>query len=183
VHRVALRDHDVVVRRDLPATSPLRTVIDLGSRPPLVDAVVAVDMALQQRLVDLAQLRAHVDACPRSWGIAHLRHVVDLAEPASESAMETRLRILLVLAGLPRPLAQVPLYDEGGRFLGRPDLFYPKQRLGLEYDGATHRTSLVEDNRRQNRLHDAGYHLLRFTAADIMRTPDAVLALVARQLR
>jgi hypothetical protein len=74
------------------------------------------------------------------------------------------------------------LHDERGRFLGRTDLYYPAQRLGLEYDGTTHRDSLVEDNRRQNRLQAAGYHLLRFTAADINRTPDAVVALVARQL-
>ena len=166
----------------MPATSILRTTIDLGSRPPLVEAVVAVDMALQRRLVGLAELHELAEARSRR-GIVHLRRVVELAEPASESAMETRLRLLLVLAGLPPPQAQVPLHDERGRFLGRPDLYYPEQRLGLEYDGATHRSSLVQDNRRQNRLHDAGYRLLRFTATDINRTPDAVVALVARQLR
>jgi very-short-patch-repair endonuclease len=174
---------EVVVRRGVPTTSILRTAIDLGSRPPLVEAVVAVDMALHARLVDLTQLREYIDAHPRHPGIAHLRRVVDVAEPASESAMETRLRLLLVLAGLPRPRAQVALHDERGRFLGRSDLYYPAQRLGLEYDGSTHRASLVEDNRRQNRLQDAGYRLLRFTAADISRAPDAVVALVARQLR
>ena len=47
----------------------------------------------------LAHLRTYAEAHPRSWGIAHLRRVLDLAEPASESAMETRLRLLLVLAG------------------------------------------------------------------------------------
>jgi very-short-patch-repair endonuclease len=182
VRRATLGNDDVVVRREMPATSTLRTVIDLGSRPPLVEAVVAVDMALHRRLVRLPELRAYVEAHPRWPGIAHLRRVLCLAEPATESAMETRLRLLLVLAGLARPQAQVALHDERGRFLGRTDLYYPAQRLGLEYDGTTHRDSLVEDNRRQNRLQAAGYHLLRFTAADINRTPDAVVALVARQL-
>jgi very-short-patch-repair endonuclease len=181
VSRASLGDDDVVLRRGIPVTSILRTTIDLGSRPPLEEAVVAVDMALQRRLVELAHLREYVETHSRR-GVVHLRRAVELAEPSSESAMETRLRLLLVLAGLPRPRAQVPLHDEGGRFLGRPDLYYPEQRLGLEYDGATHRNSLVEDNRRQNRLQDAGYRLLRFTAADILRTPDAVVALVARQL-
>src|SRR5438067_13649072 len=64
--------------------------------------------------------------------------------------METRLRMLLVLAGLPRPAAQVSLQDARGRFLGRPDLYCPGARLGIEYDGATHRESLAADNRRQN---------------------------------
>jgi hypothetical protein len=96
--------------------------------------------------------------------------------------METRLRLLLVLGGLPRPLAQVALHDGDGRFLGRPDLYYPDQRLGIEYDGATHRDSLADDDRRQNRLLDAGHRLLRFTAQDIARSPDAVVALVGRHL-
>ncbi len=89
--------------------------------------------------------------------------------------METRLRMLLILNGLPRPEVQVPVYDERGGFLGRPDLYYPEHRLGVEYDGETHRISLVEDNRRQNRLLGAGVRLLRFTAADVLRRPEALL--------
>ncbi len=96
--------------------------------------------------------------------------------------METRLRLLLVLAGLPRPHTQVPLYDDRGRFLGRPDLYYPDQRLCLEYDGGTHRDSLVEHDRRQNRLVNAGYRLLRFTAGDVQRAPDTVVTQVRAAL-
>jgi len=70
--------------------------------------------------------------------------------------METKLRLLLVLAGLPRPQAQVSLHDDSGRFVGRPDLYYPPQRLAVEYDGAAHRESLTADNRRQNRMVKAG---------------------------
>ncbi len=88
--------------------------------------------------------------------------------------METRLRTVLVLAGLPRPQAQVSLHDSRGRFLGRPDLYYPDHRLGLEYDGGIHRTSLAEDNRRQNRLLAAGIRLLRFTAGDVLNNPDSI---------
>lgn len=96
--------------------------------------------------------------------------------------MESRLRMLLVLARLPRPEAQVTIRDRH-RFLGRVDLYYREQRLGLEYDGGTHRDSLAEDNRRQNRLTDAGIRLLRFTAADIFQTPEQVVSLVRRKLR
>ncbi len=96
--------------------------------------------------------------------------------------METRLRLVLVLAGLPRPEAQVPIYDSQGRFVGRPDLYYSDCRLGLEYDGAIHRESLAEDNRRQNRLLEAGVTLLRFTAGDVLSRPAMVIAQV-RALR
>jgi very-short-patch-repair endonuclease len=108
--------------------------------------------------------------------------VDELAEPATESPMETRLRLLLVLAGLPKPKVQVRLYDEHRMLIGRPDLYYPQQRLAIEYDGATHRASLAADNRRQNRLLDAGYRILRFTAADVLSAPDSVVGLVRRGL-
>ena len=133
------------------------------------------DMALHRRLVDLAQLT----------GSGRLRRMATLAEPAAQSPVETRLRVLLVLlvlAGLPRPRAQVPLHDARGRFLGRPDLYYPAQRLGIEYDGGGHRDRLVEDDRRQNGLLGAGYRLLRFTAADLNRKPEAVVAQVRAAL-
>jgi very-short-patch-repair endonuclease len=96
--------------------------------------------------------------------------------------METRLRLLLVMARLPRPLAQVSLCDEAGHFLGRPDFYYPLHRLAIEYDGGHHRENLTGDNRRQNRLVDAGYRMLRFTAADVLSTPDSIVALVRRAL-
>lgn len=182
VSRAMLSQQDLVVRRGLPVTSAMRTVVDLCGRPPLVEAVVIADMALHERLVHIAGLSARVAARPGAAGIAQLRRVVELAEPLAESPMETRLRLLLVLGGLPRPRAQVPLHDERGNFLGRPDLYYPEQRLGIEYDGGTRRDSLADDDLRQNRLLDAGHRLLRFTARDIGRSPEAVVGLVARQL-
>jgi very-short-patch-repair endonuclease len=90
--------------------------------------------------------------------------------------------LLLVFASLPRPQAQVPLHDGAGRFVGRPDFYYPVQRLALEYDGSTHRESLTADNRRQNRLINAGYRLLRFSAADVLYAPDSVVFLVRQAL-
>ena len=96
--------------------------------------------------------------------------------------MESRLRLLLVLNGLPRPEVQVTLHDSFGRFLARPDLLYREQGLALEYDGGTHRDSIVDDNRRQNRLLTAGFRLLRFAAADLQRTPETVVALVRNEL-
>src|SRR5262245_18590274 len=109
-----LTDADVVERRGLPATSPVRTAFDLARRLPLVDAVAAGDAALHNRLVELAEFRSYVVAHSRCAGVARARRVTDLADGSAESPMETRLRMLLVLAGLPRPQAQVPLYDDQG---------------------------------------------------------------------
>ena len=88
--------------------------------------------------------------------------------------METRLRMLLVLARLPRPEVQVSIRGDKGRSY-RPDLLYPKRHLAIEYDGGNHRDRLVDDNRRQNSLIVAGFRILRFTAADVYGTPDRLV--------
>jgi very-short-patch-repair endonuclease len=175
ISRAALTPAEIVVRRGLPTTSPLRTVVDLGGRDPLTEGVVAADMFLHVRLVTIAELVMYVGEHPGVRGIARLRRVVDLAEPKAESPMESRLRMLLVLARLPRPEVQVSIHDDQGRFLGRPDLFYRRQRVAIEYDGENHHDRLVDDNRRQNGLVGAGFRLLRFTAADVYRTPESIV--------
>jgi hypothetical protein len=95
--------------------------------------------------------------------------------------MESRLRMVLVLGGLPRPRAQVEIFDAQGEFAGRTDLYYEDCHLGIEYDGALHRENLVEDNRRQNRLLNAGVTLLRFTASDVRDREPAMVAQVRAQ--
>jgi hypothetical protein len=178
LHRADFDCGEVVVRRGFRATSLVRTLFDLSRRLSLVEAVVIADMAFHAGLVDQIELSKWIDSCKGRQGVRAARRVLDLAEAAAESPMETRLRMLLVLNGLPRPEVQITIRDEGGAFLGRPDLFYREHKLGLEYDGEFHRVTLVEDNRRQNRLLSAGIRLLRFTAGDVLRRPAGVLAQV-----
>ncbi len=182
LHRANLLLEDVMTIGRFPATSPLRTMRDKCARSSLTEAVVVVDAALHARLVKLEATELYVQANARTRGIAMLRRALAHAEPKSESPMESRLRMRLVLDGLPRPEAQVTIRDSGGGFAGRVDLFYREQRLGIEYDGNTHRDSLAEDNRRQNRLLHAGVRLLRFTANDIYQRPNEVVSQVGRML-
>lgn len=171
-------ESEVCEVRGLPATSRVRTVADLARGSQLVAAVVVLDMALRAHVVTLEELRGWITMHPRHRGSGRLTRALDLADGRSESPMETRLRMLLVLSGLPKPEVQVSL---PGAF-ARPDLYYPEHRLVIEYDGVTHRTSLAADNRRQNRLVDAGYRVLRFTAADVLNTPASVASVVGRAL-
>jgi len=182
IRRSPLSDVDVVEVRGMRVTSKVRTVTELCSRLSLVDAVVIADAALHNHHVRLEQLSAWATTNGGRRGIKRLRRVLTLAEPSAESPMESRLRMVLVLGGLPRPKAQVPIKDGAGRFVGRPDLYYEEQRLGIEYDGGMHRDALAEDNRRQNRLLHAGVHLLRFTAGDVLGHPQVVLSQVRAML-
>lgn len=179
VRRASLTEADVTTRRGLRVTSALRTVCDLGSRRDLVESVIAIDMATHAGLVDLPSLVDFVEAHRGHKGIKRLRRAVGLAEPATESPMETRLRLAIVRARLPRPRAQVKLHDEAGCIVARVDLYYPDRRLAIEYDGEGHKDSVVPDMRRQNALVNAGYHILRFTAPDI-RIATSVVAQVRR---
>jgi Protein of unknown function (DUF559) len=149
----------VSVARDLPVTSMQRTFRDLEQRLPPVEILVLADAALRLGFGRYAEL----------------------AEPA-ESPMETRLRWLLIRAGLPAPVVQKDLRDHEGHFVGRADLYYPESRLAIEYEGANHRDRLTADNRRQNLLINAGFHLLRFTAADLSQRPGAITAQVRQAL-
>jgi uncharacterized protein DUF559 len=65
----------------------------------------------------------------------------------------------------------------GGRFLGRVDLAWPEQRVAVEFDGEVHRDRriFVDDLRRQNGLVLAGWTVLRFTSADVLGLPEAVV--------
>ena len=183
LRRSQLDAEDIVQARGMPATSVVRTIADLCAKLSLVEAVVIADAALHNRLAQVEDLTSWIASNRRRHGIRKLRRVVGLVEPAAESPMETRLRMLLVEARLPRPRAQVPIRDQLGGFVGRLDLYYERHRLGIEYDGAIHRDSLAQDNRRQNLLLAAGVTLLRFTGADVLGRPDAVVNQVRFLLR
>lgn len=183
LRRSSLGPDDVVRVRELPTTSIARTLAEICKRYSLIEAVGLVDAAIHARRVNLKDLDLWVKAHVGSHCVPSLRRVLQYVEPLAESPMETRLRMVLVIGGLPRPKAQVSIHDRWGRFVGRPDLYYEGARLGIEYDGAVHREMLAEDNRRQNRLLDAGVRLLRFTAGDVLHRPDLVVLQVRALLR
>ena len=152
-------------------TSINRTLCDLCPRLVAVDALVVLDGALRRGLVNVSTLAAH----------RKLHRLAQIAAPA-ESPMETRLRWLLLSSRLPKPEVQVDLHDADGAFVGRADLYYAQSKLVLEYDGGNHRERLIDDDRRQNLLVNAGFQVLRFTSADMAQRPEQVVDEVRRGL-
>jgi len=92
--------------------------------------------------------------------------------------------MLLVDGGLPRPEAQVEVYDDLGEFVARLDLGYRHLKVGLEYEGDRHRSKDVfrRDIARGNALRDAGWLIVRVTADDVYRAPVRFVRRVARLL-
>src|SRR5207247_8135387 len=99
-------------------------------------------------------LNRYADAVNGRAGASRLRQLAELAAPA-ESPMETRLRWLLIDAGLPIPEVQTDLYDSSGQFVGRADLYYRQSHLVIEFEAANPRALLVRANRRPHSLPQA----------------------------
>lgn len=183
VHRRPLSKDDVVRAKGLQVVRIERALAEVCSRLSLTESVVVIDGALHRCRVRISELQSWVRARRGFYGIKSLHRALGFVEPAAESPMESRLRMILILGGLPRPRAQVPIHDRWGHFVGRPDLYFEDAGVGIEYDGGTHRNTMAEDNRRQNKLLNAGVRLLRFTASDVLGNPDATVQQVRQLLR
>lgn len=160
-------------------TTPVRTAYDLARRPPLVEAVVAVDALAfafgfaPQDLVTFGYRRIG------ARGSAQLPDVVRLADPLAESPMETRIRLAIQFDGLPLPVLQHPV----GPY--RLDMAYPAIHLGVEYDGRDHleQERAIRDLDRQAYLTAHGWRkILRFRAGEVLRRPTRVAATVRGEL-
>jgi hypothetical protein len=179
VVRAHVAAHEIDSKAEFRITTLTRTLTDLGRRASIADAVVAIDEALHRSMITRRQLDLASRALSGAKGVGRMRRALELCNSAAESPMETRLRLLIVLAGLPCPAVQVEITHHG-QFIARPDLLYVEERLVIEFDGGTHRERMVDDNRRQNRLVSAGYSVLRFTSADIHHRSAAVVAEIER---
>jgi very-short-patch-repair endonuclease len=153
----------------LSALRPARAVVDLMRRLDLLEAVVVVDAVLRERLCTPAELDHELAAHAGLRGVVQARRTLTLADPRAESPPESRLRVLLVLAGLP-PVPQHEVRTGAGWF--RLDLAYPDLRIAIEYDGREvhdKADAFASDRRRQNALVAEGWIVLRFTAADLRK--------------
>lgn len=176
-------------RNGIPVTNPLRTLCDLGAVVPVEQVSEATERALAERLVTAAGLRAEsarLRAHARR-GAAVLQTALDaraLLDRPADSVLESRMAALFRRHGIPRPVFQHAVRVEG-RFIARVDFAYPECLLAIEVDGHdAHRTpaQLQADLARQNRLVAAGWTVLRFTWADVIRQPEMVAATIRDQL-
>ena len=182
VREAATAGHVVTGRDGLPRTDWVRTAVDLIRRGGLDDGVVLLDRLVAAGLVQLQFVRDAVARLPRCRGSRLARQIVEPADGLAESPPETRLRLLMLRAGLPTPSAQYRVFDDTS-FVARVDFAFPAFALAVEYDGAWHGQpgELARDRRRLNRLTAAGWRVLFVTAAD-MQAPDELLARLTKAL-
>ncbi|MDG4769461.1 DUF559 domain-containing protein [Solwaraspora sp. WMMD792] len=203
VHRSLGREDVTWLFGGIPLTTEVRTAFDLARSLPRADALAAVDALLHSRVLRREALASYVDFHAGLPGVRRVRELLPLVEALSESPMESRLRLLLHDAGLPRPTPQyeirLPASDltpdartgaaasdarRRGRLLARVDLAYPQWRIAIEYEGDHHRerATFRRDVGRLNALRAAGWLVLRFTADDVLRQKDQLVRTVRQAI-
>jgi hypothetical protein len=176
-------------------TDPVSTWCQLASFLSLYDLVAAGDYLVSGRVLDVGRepplasvddLRAGIRRYAGRRGVKRMREAVDRVRTRVDSRPETWLRLLLVDDGLPEPVVNVPVFDNDGRRLGKPDLAYHWARIVFEYEGDEHRVSKKRfrvDITRREIFEAAQWRVLRVHPEDLFEHPRAFLIRVRRVIR
>lgn len=127
-------------------------------------------------------MRAHRGA----RGVRQLRRVLPLIDAGAESPQETRTRLAIVGAGLPKPSTQITVHNDWGFVLARIDLGWEQWRVGVEYDGAQHWTDpriRAKDIDRVAELERRGWRIIRVSADLLRNRPDVLVGRIREALR
>lgn len=186
---------DAEVRTDGPfrLTAPPRTLADCAREGRLEDAVVAMDAALVKRTLARGELDDAVSAAARWPGGARAVRAAALAAGRAESPLETRGRLRIVGASLPRPELQMEIRS-GGRLVAVVDAWFDDAAVAVEFDGKVKYTDpwrgrtpaqvLWEEKEREDALRSLDVGVVRITDADLHsrwpRTEARLLDLTSR---
>lgn len=174
------------IKAGLPLAPPARVFLDLASEGlglvdlvAVGDSLIAAGRTTQQELIDVA-------AVWRGPGCRRARRAARWVRAGVDSVMETRLRMMLVLARLPEPRVNVILRAEDGSWDARIELAYRGILLAIEYEGRQHAESAQQwnkDIRRRTRLEALGWRFILVTAEGVFDRPEETLEDVRNALR
>ncbi|SDY23188.1 Transcriptional regulator, AbiEi antitoxin, Type IV TA system [Micromonospora pattaloongensis] len=176
VHQLTLQRSAIAVASGIPATTPVRTVADVILRADRLTAVSAIDSALNSQLLAVDDLAVVAGLIGGRRGAVAARGFLTEADPRAQSPLETRVRLRCADGRVPPDTLQHEIRDEDGYLLGIGDLAWLRARIVGEADGRGPHSgpeALYQDRRRQNRLVNAGWSVLRFTWSDTLR-PDYI---------
>lgn len=184
-HRLQLRAPAFVWIDGLPVEDPVRAWRQAGTRWSFGDLVAAADFLLQERGVEASELRHEARMMGDMRG-GSLSHALTAARGGVRSARETRLRLLLVNAGLPEPETGWELFTTRGTFVAELDLAFPRYRVAVEYDGRVHAEDAAQfarDADRWSAIRVQGWDHVRVLSHHMMGDEQAAVALVRDALR
>jgi hypothetical protein len=182
VHRCKSRWFSLPVAA-VECTSVELTCIDMAREHGVVAGVVALDYALHQGITTLARIYDDLDRCVRWPGVRAAREAIALANPLSESVLESRSRLKLREFGIPEPEPQVSIGNDWGGFVARVDFYWDEFGVvgeadgDLKYDGRDP-APLLDEKERQGLLDNLDLGVVRWGTRDMRN-----FAPVAHRLR
>lgn len=171
--------HALIVADEACAAALLREVVPAHQRPPGSRELLAGRHNQARDLI----LRAVV---PRAPGVRRVRQIGQWVDPAAESPGESYSRAGLLAAGVPRPAVGMRVTGAEGQTY-YADLAWPDRGVIGEVDGfGKYRGdswgSFLHEKEREDALRAAGWLVVRWTVAQFLRNPAAVVARVQRAL-
>lgn len=174
-----------LMHRGTPLSSPAQSFLDLAACITLVDLVVLGDSLVAAKRCTSRDLARAADAWS-GHGARLARRAGRLVREGVDSPMESRLRMLIVLAGLPEPTVNFIIRNRGGEWLMRFDLYYEDVKLVVEYDGRQHAEDDEQwdhDIERRELLDRHGYRILVVRSKGIYVEPQRTLSRIRSTLR
>ncbi|MCV7227795.1 hypothetical protein [Mycolicibacterium komossense] len=138
-------------------TSPARTALDLARRLPRDEAVITLDRLALATEVDPGETAALVDRYSGARGIEQARTAIGLMDFSGGSPLYTRLRLMLIDAGLPRPETAILLGDDvwSGVVIA---IGWPQWRVGVGFaDKRPERSAVRQRILREDAVHRHGW--------------------------
>jgi very-short-patch-repair endonuclease len=162
---------NVIAVGGIPVTDVAWTVVDTSRESSFAHGVVLAESALWREQTTSDSLRSILLTCVDWPGARTAGRVVSFASNRSESPGESLARIAFERLGLPQPRQQVDVHDAFG-FIGRVDFLWDQYRTIGEFDGRMKydgqpSESLYAEKRREDRLREAGFEVVRFGWADV----------------
>lgn len=185
VHTFDLAADEVCDVRGMRLTTPARTAFDIGRIRRADSAIPIIDALLGATGITKPEILAVAAAWPGARGVRRLRAILDRVDGGAESPQETRLRLILIDAGLPRPETQIEFRDRRGRVRVRTDMGWREWKVAVEYDGVQHWTDSQQrswDIERIALLEASGWTVVRVSAGMLSR-PRVIVDRVGAKLR
>lgn len=182
-HRRAVPARDVCVRKGVPVTKPLPTLLDVAATDPAL-LETAIDRGVATKLFTVKAVDAELRRKRRKGhrGVAVLEAALrDRDLGRSASVLESKMLRLLRRAGLPEPVREFEVL--GGRY--RIDFAWPHVLLAVEVDGYADHTSPTafrRDRARRRALTAMGWTIIEYTWDEIVSDPARVAREIAAEL-
>lgn len=179
---VDLQARKAVLHQGIRVTTPEQTFVDMAAYLALVDLVALGDSLVHAKVTTAERLQ-ETAAAGRFRGVRLARQAAGLVRPGVRSGPESRLRMLIVLAGLPEPTVDLTRLDGDGVVIYRCDLGWREIRVAVEYDGRHHAESPQQWGRdivRREDFDDNGWRVVVVRSEGLWVSPEETLARIVK---